>query len=337
MTIINVTGKRGVRNTPVQSRDFKQLLRTGPNCRYSRGASSHRAKILTPGSYLKTDALRKEENARRTGRFLQEYTSLFKEIDELLDNVIEGNENEVNERAVSRIPQRNAHEDAVLIHVPKETILAKLRVAMGEFTIELETRKAHTSIGNIDKVCLEKIINRKGTLSGEGGAEITAVAMELMIVILKETRDFLDHIYKAEEFTRIDELLEKYDGLVETLIKFDSGLAKIEERAKKSAVRTLGPECKLVTREEFMGHFRKNMLGSIELNEDGEEIYHTPETSEYLGKRNVVEQAIHETNEMIYSLHVSADYLSEVLSAEEEKRASPENLIRINFGKGTKG
>ena|GEM_PF-3234123 len=335
MTFINFSGKRGVRHSP-SPRYSKQLLRTGLNERYFRNKPSHRAKILKPEDYPKTDAVMKEEKERRTSRVLQEYSLLFKEIDTLLDYVIDGKEDTVKKREVSRCPQRDRCEGGITILVPKETVLAKLRVAKEDFTIELETRKARTAIRNINKACFGEITNKEGALIGENGVQIAPVDMKLMIAILRETKEFLDHIYTAEEFTRIDELLEKYDRLVGTLIKVDDALARIEKRSRKSAMRLLAINDPPVSRKEFMAHFKENMLGSIELDKEGEREYHTPETSEYLGKRDVVKRAIAEIEDLILSLQVSAMTLTDAIINEEEEGTAPENLIKVDFRNGAK-
>ncbi len=262
---------------------------------------------------------------------LLEYARKFKEIDTVLENILEEKQVSVRERKVSRLFKKRVDTGPLSLIVPKDRVLARLREVRDRFTIDLETQAANKYLHNVDHICPNTIRNTAEGLEGDDKHQITLEELNVMNLLLKKTKEFLDGIYVVEEYTRIDKLLEQYDDLVEKLIGLNEGLSRIEKRVNKDAILEL--EGKTLVRSEIMEFFKENMLGCIKTNNGGEEIYHTPDTSDYLGKYVIVETAINEIMILISILQTCAIDLVENAPPNVQWEDHTDNVICVDFGK----
>jgi len=221
---------------------------------------------------------------------LEEYKAVSEEIEGTLNQIL-GIKKGLNpkERAVPRLRPIDGDcgvPSEKIVSIRKERIISKFREMRDHFCITFnEKRTATKIINNLDKGCPGSIDPREKT--SEGSTLLNAI-----LVMLKEARDFAKQIWEAEEFTRIDEKLDKYDELVSEVFAREKELAKDEEKSGKIMVLKRREGSQGIGRKELMNWFKENMLGEIKLDEKGEEIYHSPETLEYLGKMGEVDDAL---------------------------------------------
>ncbi|MBD3397764.1 hypothetical protein GF412_01380 [Candidatus Micrarchaeota archaeon] len=234
---------------------------------------------------------------------LKEYKKLSIELERALDEIISGSEKPVRAKKRSG-PRPSAIEGASVPHtgkvsIRKEEIISKLRAVRERFCIDLEERRATTLINNMDKGCPASI--------NPGDPDFSKPSvMEAVLVVLRQARDFAKEIWESEEYTRVDEKLELYDGLVSRIIATEDALSEQESLARKKIVLKGRPGGAKIGRKELMELFRSTMLGEIKQNEEGEEMYHTPETSDYMWKAGQVDEAIEFARDVLATLETGA-------------------------------
>lgn len=233
---------------------------------------------------------------------LEQYKDVSEEIEELLDKIL-GIKKGLNpkERSVARLRPIDGDygvPSEKIVSIRKEAIISKFREMRDHFCIDFnEKRTATKIINNLDKGCPGSIDLRNETAEGPP-------LMHAILVMLKEAKDFAKQIWEAEEFTRIDEKLDKYDELVSEIFTCEKELADHEKKSGKRIILKRSEGSSGVGRKELMMWFKKNMLGKIELDENEEEIYHSPETLEYLGKIGEVDKALLLAKDLITTLEV---------------------------------
>ncbi len=233
---------------------------------------------------------------------LEKYKAISEEIEEILNQIL-GIKKGLNpkERAVSRLrPIDGGYRvpSKKIVSIRKEKIISKFREMRDHFCIDFnEKRTATQIINNLDKGCPRSIDLREKT--SDGSTLINAI-----LIMLKEARDLAKQIWEAEEFTRIDEKLERYDELVSEIFACEKELAKHEKNSGKRMVLKRNEDSLGIGRTELMNWFKENMLGKVELDKNGEEVYVCPETLEYLGKMGEVDDALLLAKDMVTTLEV---------------------------------
>ncbi|MBD3390353.1 hypothetical protein GF415_05410 [Candidatus Micrarchaeota archaeon] len=271
------------------------------------------------------------EGARYLGKLerlesgpLKEYKEVSIELERILDAIISGKKNEggAKKRASPR-PRAidgtgSTHPEGVSIR--KEDIISKLREVREFFCIDFEERKATTIINNLDKGCPASISPGDPDFSNPS-------LMQAVLVVLKQARDFAKEIWEAEEYTRIDEMLEKYDGLVSRIVAVEQTLAEQERLAGKEIVLRKRAGGAKIGRKELMELFRQEMLGEIKQDKKGEETYFAPEASEYMWEAERVGEAIEFAKDLLATLETGA----ELIYAERRK---PFRVVGVNEESG---
>ena len=238
---------------------------------------------------------------------LEQYKAISKEIENDLDQVLGIRKGlKPKERAVARLKPIDGDygvPSEKIVSIRKEKIISKFREMKDHFCINFnEKRTATKIINNLDKGCPGSIDLRNEAAGGPA-------LMRTILVVLEEARDFAKQIWEAEEFTRIDEKLERYDELVSEIFACEKELAEHEGKSGKTMTLKRGEGSPGIGREELMRWFKEKMLGSIELDEHGEEIYHCPETLEYLEKIKKVDEALLLAKDVLTTLEVGVTAL----------------------------
>ncbi len=233
---------------------------------------------------------------------LEQYKAISEEIEDDLDQVLGIRKGlKPKERAVARLRPIDGDygvPSEKIVSIRKEKIISKFREMKDHFCINFnEKRTATKLINNLDKGCPGSIDLRNEAAGGP-------TLMRAILVVLEEARDFAKQIWEAEEFTRIDEKLERYDELVSEIFACEKELAGHEGKSGKMMVLRRSEGSPGIGREDLIKWFKGQMLGKIELDGTGEEIYICPETLEYLEKMEKVDEALLLAKDVLTTLEV---------------------------------